>query len=106
MGVRQTYTENFDLIRTIEDRSKKLVAQELMKSHLYRRFIKTAQVAEMFSPMHNHPLQPCQTGPTVTSQHHLDSTLWIFGRMRIILKLSLTLLTSKQWKALCLRSVL
>jgi len=48
MGVRQTYTENFDLIRTIEDRSKKLVAQELMKSHLYRRFIKSAQVVNCY----------------------------------------------------------
>ncbi len=48
MGVRTTYTEQFDLIRTIEDRSKKLVAQELKKSYLYRRFIQTAQVINCY----------------------------------------------------------
>ena len=48
MGVRKTYSEQFDLIRTIEDRSRKLVAQELKKSYLYRRFIQSAQVINCY----------------------------------------------------------
>lgn len=43
-GSRQEYSENFDLVRTLANRQKALVAQELEKSYLFKRFKETAQV--------------------------------------------------------------
>jgi len=47
-GSRQEYSENFDLVRTLENRQKKLVAQELEKSYLFKRFKSTAQVVNCY----------------------------------------------------------
>jgi hypothetical protein len=44
MGSRQEFSTNFDLVRTLENRQKKLVAQELEKSYLFKRFKEQAQV--------------------------------------------------------------
>tara|TARA_R110000751_G_scaffold81024_5_gene163241 strand:+ start:5798 stop:6949 length:1152 start_codon:yes stop_codon:yes gene_type:complete len=47
-GSREEYSENFDLVRTLENRQKQLVAQELEKSYMFKRFKETAQVVKCY----------------------------------------------------------
>ena len=47
-GSRQEYSENFDFVRTLENRQKKLVAQELEKSYMFKRFKETSQVMKCY----------------------------------------------------------
>ena len=47
-GSRQEYSENFDLVRTLANRQKQLVAQELEKSYLFKRFKSEAQVIDCY----------------------------------------------------------
>ena len=47
-GSRQEYSENFDLVRTLENRQKQLVAQELEKVYLFKRFKESAQVVNCY----------------------------------------------------------
>jgi len=59
MGSRQEYSENFDLVRTLEKRQRKLVAQQLDKSYVYNRFKSTAQVVKV----HDNVEVPVYLGP-------------------------------------------
>ena len=47
-GSRQEYSENFDLVRTLASRQKLLVAQELEKSYMFKRFKSEAQVIDCY----------------------------------------------------------
>lgn len=47
-GSRQEYSENFDLVRTLENRQRKLVAQELEKAYMFKRFKSEAQVINCY----------------------------------------------------------